>query len=98
MWLECAPLCFLNNRIENQIASLHHAAAQHDPFNIQEVNNAGDAGANVFPGAFNHHQRKIVAFLCFARHARGKEIENADRQANSVQLLWKLLQKHEGNT
>src|ERR1041385_1925545 len=61
--LKRASLRFLNDGIEYQRTSLHHAAAEHDAFDVQQIDHTRDASADVFPSAFDHHEREIVAFI-----------------------------------
>ena len=39
------------------------AATQDYPFNIEEIDNAGDTCADVLSSSFNHHESEIVAFV-----------------------------------
>src|SRR5687767_12384040 len=72
--LERAALRFLNHRVQDYFARLHHAATEHNPFNVQQVNHARHTRADIFAGALQHHQRKIVAFSRLSRHIIGSEV------------------------
>src|SRR5215216_1535908 len=61
--LESASFYFLNNRIKYQRAGVHHTATEHDALDIQKIDHARDAGADVFSSALDHHEREIVAFI-----------------------------------
>ncbi len=52
---------------------VHHTAAEHDSLDIQQIDNTCDASADVFTGALDHHQRKIVTFICLMRDVVGGE-------------------------
>src|SRR6185436_8211230 len=63
-WLKRAPFYFLNALIEDERAGVHHTAAEHDTRDIQQVDHTRHARADVFASALDHHERKVVAFIC----------------------------------
>jgi hypothetical protein len=64
--METASVPSADNRIENQFARFHHAAAEHYALDVQQVDDGGDRRAYVFAGALNHQERKVVAVSGFA--------------------------------
>ena len=61
--LESASFYFLNDRIDDQLAGVHHATTEHDALDIQKIDHARDARADIFSSALDHHMCEIVAFI-----------------------------------
>ena len=61
--LKSSAFCFLDDWVEDQLPRIHNAATQDYPFNIEEIDNAGDTCADVLSSSFNHHESEIVAFV-----------------------------------
>src|SRR5215207_10085898 len=61
--LKRAAFYFVNDWIEDQRAGVHHAAAKHDAFDVQEINDTRHARADVFSGTLYHHEGKIITFI-----------------------------------
>ena len=72
--LESPAFCFLDDWVEDQLPRIHHAAAQYYAFDIEEINNAGDTGANVLSSSFNHHEGEIVTFVGLVSNVVRSEI------------------------
>ena len=72
--LKSAAFYFLNDGVEDEWSGVHHAAAEHDSLDVQQIYHARDARADVFSGSLDHHRREIVAFARFVGYVFGGEV------------------------
>ena len=61
------------------LTGVHHAAAEHDALDVQQVDDGGDARTDESASSLDHHGREIVALACFVGYVLGSEVF-VDRQ------------------
>lgn len=72
--LEGAASGFADDGVEDQLACVHDAAAEDDALDVEKVDDGGDGGADVAPGALDHEHGEVVAFVGGVGDVGGGEV------------------------